>query len=310
MSAVRAPSQGASGDHPQGGPLGVRRESHGDGDSGCNRREMRWIQARVTAGCRAMGGRVADVAVKYVFVTGGVVSGLGKGISAASLGTLLKARGVRVSLQKCDPYLNVDPGTMNPFQHGEVYVTEDGAETRPRLGHYERYTREPSARSPNVTTGAGVRHRDQEGAPRRFLGATVQVIPHVTDEIKARIRQAAATSNSRGRHRRDRRHGRRHRVAAVPRGDPPAAQRRGTRERLLRARHAGALPRCRWRAEDQDHPALGERIAGHRHRARHPRPAVRPRPHDESARKMPCTAVSRARRSSRPWTPATSTRCR
>jgi CTP synthase len=143
-----------------------------------------------------MGGRVADGAVKYVFVTGGVVSGLGKGISASSLGTLLKARGVRISLQKCDPYLNVDPGTMSPFQHGEVYVTEDGAETDLDLGHYERYTDENVSRISNVTTGAvydTVIKKERRGD---FLGATVQVIPHVTDEIKARISQAAATSNA------------------------------------------------------------------------------------------------------------------
>ena len=139
---------------------------------------------------------MADGAVKYVFVTGGVVSGLGKGISAASLGTLLKARGVRISLQKCDPYLNVDPGTMSPFQHGEVYVTEDGAETDLDLGHYERYTDENVSRISNVTTGAvydTVIKKERRGD---FLGATVQVIPHVTDEIKTRIRQAAATSNA------------------------------------------------------------------------------------------------------------------
>ncbi len=139
---------------------------------------------------------MADGAVKYVFVTGGVVSGLGKGISAASLGTLLKARGVRISIQKCDPYLNVDPGTMSPFQHGEVYVTEDGAEADLDLGHYERYTDENVSRISNVTTGAvydTVIKKERRGD---FLGATVQVIPHVTDEIKARIRQAAATSNA------------------------------------------------------------------------------------------------------------------
>jgi CTP synthase len=139
---------------------------------------------------------VAEGAVKYVFVTGGVVSGLGKGITAASLGTLLKARGVRISLQKCDPYLNVDPGTMSPLQHGEVYVTEDGAETDLDLGHYERYTDENVSRISNVTTGAvydTVIKKERRGD---FLGATVQVIPHVTDEIKARIRQAAATSNA------------------------------------------------------------------------------------------------------------------
>jgi CTP synthase len=143
-----------------------------------------------------MGGLVAETPVKYVFVTGGVVSGLGKGISAASLGTLLKARGVRVSLQKCDPYLNVDPGTMSPFQHGEVFVTEDGAETDLDLGHYERFTDESLTRISNVTTGAvydAVIKKERRGD---FLGATIQVIPHVTDEIKARIRQAAASSNA------------------------------------------------------------------------------------------------------------------
>ena len=139
---------------------------------------------------------MVETPVKYVFVTGGVVSGLGKGISAASLGTLLKARGVKVSLQKCDPYLNVDPGTMSPFQHGEVFVTEDGAETDLDLGHYERFTDESLTRISNVTTGAvydAVIKKERRGD---FLGATVQVIPHVTDEIKARIRQAAASSNA------------------------------------------------------------------------------------------------------------------
>jgi CTP synthase len=139
---------------------------------------------------------MGEAPVKYVFVTGGVVSGLGKGISAASLGTLLKARGIKVSLQKCDPYLNVDPGTMSPFQHGEVFVTEDGAETDLDLGHYERFTDESLTRISNVTTGAiydTVIKRERRGD---FLGATVQVIPHVTDEIKARIRQAAASSNA------------------------------------------------------------------------------------------------------------------
>ena len=139
---------------------------------------------------------MVETPVKYVFVTGGVVSGLGKGITAASLGTLLKARGVAVSLQKCDPYLNVDPGTMSPFQHGEVFVTDDGAETDLDLGHYERFTDENLSRISNVTTGAvydAVIKKERRGD---FLGATVQVIPHVTDEIKARIRQAAGSSGA------------------------------------------------------------------------------------------------------------------
>jgi CTP synthase len=142
------------------------------------------------------GGHVVETPVKYVFVTGGVVSGLGKGISAASLGTLLKARGLAVSLQKCDPYLNVDPGTMSPFQHGEVFVTDDGAETDLDLGHYERFTDENLSRISNVTTGVvydAVIKKERRGD---FLGATVQVIPHVTDEIKARIRQAAGSSGA------------------------------------------------------------------------------------------------------------------
>jgi CTP synthase len=141
-------------------------------------------------------GEVSKNGERYVFVTGGVVSGLGKGITAASLGTLLKARGYKVSLQKCDPYLNVDPGTMSPFQHGEVFVTEDGAETDLDLGHYERFTDEALTRTSNITTGSvydAVIRRERRGD---FLGATVQVIPHITNEIKDRIRQAATSSNA------------------------------------------------------------------------------------------------------------------
>ena len=121
---------------------------------------------------------------KYIFVTGGVVSGLGKGITAASIGRLLKARGLRVAAQKLDPYINVDPGTMSPFQHGEVYVTEDGAETDLDLGHYERFIDEDLNRYSNLTTGkvfANVLHRERQG---EYLGSTVQIIPHITDEIK------------------------------------------------------------------------------------------------------------------------------
>src|SRR5437588_4032843 len=134
----------------------------------------------------------ADARVtKYVFVTGGVVSALGKGIVAASLGRLLKARGLRVQLQKFDPYLNVDPGTMSPFQHGEVYVTEDGAETDLDIGHYERFVDENFLRNASHSAGAiwdTVLRKERKGD---FLGATVQVIPHITNEIKARIRRAA-----------------------------------------------------------------------------------------------------------------------
>src|SRR5438874_357697 len=124
---------------------------------------------------------------RFIFVTGGVVSSLGKGIAAASIGRLLVSRGFRVQLQKFDPYINVDPGTMSPFQHGEVFVTEDGAETDLDLGHYERYTDENTTRASNVTAGAvynSVIRRERRGD---YLGATVQVIPHITDEIKQRI---------------------------------------------------------------------------------------------------------------------------
>jgi CTP synthase len=131
--------------------------------------------------------------VKYVFITGGVVSSLGKGIASASLGLLLKSRGLRVTIQKFDPYLNVDPGTMNPFQHGEVYVTEDGAETDLDLGHYERFLDINTSRQNNSTTGQiyyEVISKERRGD---YLGATVQVIPHITDEIKRRIAQLGAT---------------------------------------------------------------------------------------------------------------------
>ena len=122
---------------------------------------------------------------KYIFVTGGVVSGLGKGITAASLGRLLKARGLKVAAQKLDPYINVDPGTMSPYQHGEVYVTEDGAETDLDLGHYERFIDEDLNRYSNLTTGKvywNVLNKERRG---EYLGSTVQVIPHITNEIKA-----------------------------------------------------------------------------------------------------------------------------
>ena len=129
--------------------------------------------------------------MKYIFVTGGVVSSLGKGLAAASLGTLLEHRGLKVVMQKFDPYLNVDPGTMNPFQHGEVYVLDDGAETDLDLGHYERFTNCILTRSNSTTSGQvyeTVLARERRGD---YLGKTVQVIPHVTDEIKARLRQLA-----------------------------------------------------------------------------------------------------------------------
>jgi CTP synthase len=133
---------------------------------------------------------------KYVFITGGVVSSLGKGITAASLGRLLKARGLKVQVQKFDPYLNVDPGTMSPFQHGEVFVTEDGAETDLDIGHYERFIDENLSRNANHTSGSiwySVLRKERKG---EYLGSTVQVIPHITNEIKDRIRRVAEASDT------------------------------------------------------------------------------------------------------------------
>src|SRR5471032_2275654 len=129
--------------------------------------------------------------MKFIFVTGGVVSSLGKGLTAAALGTLLENRGLKVALQKFDPYLNVDPGTMSPFEHGEVYVLDDGAETDLDLGHYERFTNTNLSKLNNLTSGQvylTVIERERKGG---YLGSTVQVIPHITNEIKARIRRVA-----------------------------------------------------------------------------------------------------------------------
>jgi len=138
---------------------------------------------------------VADSA-KFIFVTGGVSSSLGKGITSASLGRLFKSRGLRITMQKLDPYINVDPGTMNPFEHGEVFVLDDGAETDLDLGHYERFTDESLHRGSNVTTGAvyqAVIAKERRG---EFLGKTVQVIPHITNEIKARVRGIAEATGA------------------------------------------------------------------------------------------------------------------
>jgi CTP synthase len=133
---------------------------------------------------------------KYIFFTGGVVSSLGKGITAASLGRLLKARGISVSVQKLDPYINVDAGTMNPYQHGEVFVTEDGAETDLDLGHYERFIDEHLSRVNNVTTGQIYRSVIDKERRGDYLGATVQVIPHITNEIKSHIKRVAEESHA------------------------------------------------------------------------------------------------------------------
>ncbi len=157
--------------------------------------------ARATLAVKAQNGQVARgegegrMAAKYIFITGGVVSSLGKGITAASIGCLLKSCGLKVGMLKIDPYLNVDPGTMSPFQHGEVFVTEDGAETDLDLGHYERFLNVSMKQASNITSGViydAVINKERRGD---FLGKTVQVIPHVTDEIKSRIKALSKNFN-------------------------------------------------------------------------------------------------------------------
>ena len=136
------------------------------------------------------------MATKYIFVTGGVVSGLGKGITAASIGRILKSKGISVTIQKLDPYLNVDPGTMNPCQHGEVFVTDDGLECDLDLGHYERFIDENLNRYSNITTGKiymQVLNKERKG---EYLGKTIQVIPHITNEIRETIYKAGEISGA------------------------------------------------------------------------------------------------------------------
>ena len=133
---------------------------------------------------------------RYIFVTGGVASSLGKGIISASLAKLLKARGFSVTIQKLDPYINIDPGTLNPYEHGECFVTEDGAETDLDLGHYERFSNTPTSQDNNVTTGKiyqTVINKERRGD---YLGETVQVVPHITDEIKYKIKKLGPTTDS------------------------------------------------------------------------------------------------------------------
>lgn len=132
---------------------------------------------------------------RYIFITGGVVSSLGKGIASASLGAILEARGLNITLIKLDPYINVDPGTMSPFQHGEVYVTNDGAETDLDLGHYERFVRTTMGKRNNYTTGRIYQNVIQKERRGDYLGGTVQVIPHITDEIKHCIKQGAGDAD-------------------------------------------------------------------------------------------------------------------
>ena len=171
------------------GRMEFRESSHGSRTF-----DRRWMAVGAGRPHRPQGE--TTVVAKFIFVTGGVVSSLGKGITASSLGRLLKSRGLKVQVQKFDPYINVDPGTMSPFQHGEVFVTEDGAETDLDIGHYERFIDENLSRAANHTAGAvwdRVLRKERKG---EYLGSTVQVIPHITNEIKARIRSVAKASDT------------------------------------------------------------------------------------------------------------------
>ena len=214
--------------------------------------------------------RLKLATMKYIFVTGGVVSSLGKGLTAASLGTLLENRGLKVALQKFDPYLNVDPGTMSPYQHGEVYVLDDGAETDLDLGHYERFTNCKLTRLNNLTSGQvyqTVLNNEREG---KYLGKTVQVIPHVTDEIQNRIHVLAEQTKAD--------------VIITEIGGTTGdieglpfleairefALEVGPAQRAVRPRHLRAVHQGRRRTEDQAHPAIGGQAARNRHRAAHP----------------------------------------
>ncbi len=203
------------------------------------------------------------MSAKYVFVTGGVVSSLGKGLAAASIGCLLESRGLRVNMMKFDPYLNVDPGTMSPFQHGEVFVTDDGAETDLDLGHYERFTHAPLSRDNNLTTGRIYEQIILKERRGDYLGKTVQVIPHVTNEIKNAMRKVSANGAD---------------VTIVeiggtvgdieslpvPRGDSPDAAGTGAREHGICPPDAGAVDCGGAGIEDQADAALGKGAAGDR----------------------------------------------
>ena len=212
---------------------------------------------------------------RYIFITGGVVSSLGKGLASAALGALLQARGYTVRLRKLDPYLNVDPGTMSPTQHGEVFVTDDGAETDLDLGHYERFTGRTANKQRQHHHRAHLPGADRQGAARRLPRRDGAGDParHQRDQGVRPRRQRGG----RLRAGRDRRHGRRHRGPAVLRGDPPARQRSAARPRRLHPPDAAALHSDRRRTEDQADPAFGQGAALDRHPAAHPALPLGPR---------------------------------
>ncbi len=246
---------------------------------------------------------------RFIFITGGVVSSLGKGLMAASLAALLQARGYKVRIRKFDPYLNVDPGTMSPYQHGEVFVTDDGAETDLDLGHYERFTGVSAHQGDNITSGRIYQQIIPKERRGDYLGATVQVIPHVTDQIKEFA--LADTDGPRFRVVRIRRHRGRYRRPALHRGDPPAAQRIGARGDLRHPCHAGPLCFGGGRAQDQADPALGARADQPRRPARHAAVPLRISAARKRAR-QDRTVLQRPPRSGDPGARrgARSTRCR
>ena len=241
---------------------------------------------------------------KYIFVTGGVVSSLGKGLAAASIGALLEGHGYTVTLQKFDPYINVDPGTMSPYQHGEVYVTDDGAETDLDLGHYERFTEHDHDAQQQLDDRQDLHVGDPEGAARRL--PRPDRAGHSAHHQRDQGLHPRGGPRRRRRARRDRRHRRRHREPAVPRGDPPVPPGRRPREHGLHPPHAGALHRRGRRAEDQADAAQRARPALDRHPARHAalphRPAASPRPEAED---RPVLRRRPRRRSSPPGTSST-----
>ena len=234
---------------------------------------------------------------KFVFVTGGVVSSLGKGIASASLAAILESRGLKVTLIKLDPYLNVDPGTMSPFQHGEVFVTEDGAETDLDLGHYERFISTRMKRSNNFTTGQiykSVLEKERRGD---YLGKTVQVIPHVTNEIQEFIKRGAGFGTAQAAE-----------VAIVEIGGTVGdieslpfleavrqmSLRMGAEQHRLRAPDLRAVDRRRRRAEDQADAAHGAEAARDRHPARRAAVPRRP-PHSRRRARQDLAVHQRAR---------------
>ena len=232
---------------------------------------------------------------RFVFVTGGVVSSLGKGIASASLGAILEARGLKISMVKLDPYINVDPGTMSPFQHGEVFVTADGTETDLDLGHYERFVRTTTGRNSNFTTGRIYERVIAKERRGDYLGATVQVIPHITDEIKYRIRMGAGDAD----------------VCMVEIGGTvgdieslpflEAIRQMGVelgRNQVLYM-HLTLVPIVGRLGGDQDqaHPAFGQGAARHRHPAGHPAvPLPADRCPTSSAARSRCSPTSRSAR--------------